>query len=51
MHRERLVNLEDLGMRHGRLGSQVVYELLADLDAPEPIAHIGLIDTAKLGHP
>ena len=37
-------------IRHGRLGSQFVYEILLDADAPEAVAHIGLIDTAKLRH-
>jgi hypothetical protein len=50
VHLERLVDLEYLAIRHGRLGSQFVYELLQDLDAPETIAHIGLIDAAKLKH-
>jgi hypothetical protein len=47
-HLERLVELEYLAIRHGRLGSQFVYEMLLDADAPEAVAHIGLIDTAKL---
>jgi hypothetical protein len=50
VHLERLVDLEYLAIRHGRLGSQFVYEVLFDLDAPESVAHIGLIDTAKLRH-
>jgi len=37
-------------MRHGRLGSQYVYELLLDLDAPEAVAHVGLIDVKVLAH-
>jgi DNA primase len=49
-HLERLVELEYLAIRHGRLGSQFVYEMLLDADAPEAVAHIGLIDTAKLRH-
>jgi len=49
-HLERLVELECLAIRHGRLGSQFVYEMLLDADAPEAVAHIGLIDTAKLRH-
>ena len=47
-HLERLVELECLAIRHGRLGSQFVYELLLDADAPEAVAHIGLIDTESL---
>ena len=50
VHLERLVELECLAIRHGRLGSQFVYEMLLDADAPEAVAHIGLIDTAKLRH-
>ena len=49
-HLERLVELEYVAVRHGRLGSQFVYEMLLDADAPEAVAHIGLIDTAKLRH-
>jgi len=49
-HLERLVELEYLAIRHGRLGSQFVYEMLLDANAPEAVAHIGLIDTAKLRH-
>jgi len=50
VHLERLVELECLAIRHGRLGSPFVYELLLDLDAPEAVMHIGLMDTAKLRH-
>lgn len=50
VHLERLVELECLAIRHGRLGSQFVYEMLLDADTPEAVAHIGLIDTAKLQH-
>jgi DNA primase catalytic core len=48
VHLERLVDLEYLGVRHGRFGSQFVYEILFDLDAPETIAHIGLIEVEQL---
>jgi hypothetical protein len=48
VHLERLVELECLAVRHGRLGSQFVYEVLFDLDAPESVAHVGLLDVAKL---
>jgi len=48
VHLERLVELECLAIRHGRLGSQFVYELLLDLDAPEAVAHVGLIDVETL---
>jgi DNA primase len=50
VHLDRLVELECLAIRHGRLGSQFVYELLLDLDVPEAVAHIGLIDVEKLRH-
>jgi DNA primase catalytic core len=50
VHLDRLVELEYLAIRHGRLGSQFVYELLLDLDAPEAVAHVGLIDVEKLRH-
>lgn len=50
VHLERLVELEYLAIRHGRLGSQFVYEVLFDLEAPEAVAHIGLIDVVKLRH-
>ncbi len=43
VHLERLVELESLAVRHGRLGSQFVYEVLFDLDAPEAVAHVGLL--------
>jgi hypothetical protein len=48
VHLERLVELECLAIRHGRLGSQFVYEMLLDTDTTEAVAHIGLIDTAFL---
>jgi DNA primase len=48
VHLERLVELECLAIRHGRLGSQFVYEFLLDLDAPETVAHVGLIDVECL---
>jgi len=50
VHLERLVELEYLAVRHGRLGSQFVYEVLFDLDAPEAVAHVGLLDVGKLSH-
>jgi len=50
VHLERLVELEYLAVRHGRLGSQFVYEVLFDLDTPEAVAHVGLLDVAKLNH-
>ena len=50
VHLERLVALEYLALRHGRLGSPFVYEILFDLDAPETVAHIGLIEVEKLRH-
>jgi len=48
VHLERLVALESLALRHGRLGSAFVYEILFDLDAPETVAHVGLIEVARL---
>jgi hypothetical protein len=48
VHLERLVALEYLALRHGRLGSAFVYEILFDLDTPEAVAHVGLIEIAKL---
>ena len=50
VHLARLVALEYLAIRHGRLGSAFVYEILSDLDTPEAVMHIGLIDAAKLRH-
>jgi hypothetical protein len=47
-HLERLVELEYLELRRGRLGSSFVYELMMDADAPEDALHIGLIDLAEL---
>jgi DNA primase len=48
VHLERLVALEYLALRHGRLGSAFVYEILFDLDASETVAHVGLIDVSEL---
>ena len=48
VHLERLVDLEYLAIRHGRIGSQFVYETLFDLDTPEAVAHVGLIEIAQL---
>jgi DNA primase len=48
VHLERLVDLEYLAVRHGRIGSQFVYETLFDLDTPETVAHVGLIDVEQL---
>ena len=48
VHLERLVDLEYLAIRHGRIGSQFVYETLFDLDTPEAVAHVGLIEVEKL---
>jgi hypothetical protein len=50
VHLERLVALEYLAIRHGRLGSAFVYEILSDLDAPESLMHIGLLDVEQLRH-
>jgi len=48
VHLERLVELEYLAVQHGRFGSPFVYEVLFDSDAPEAVAHVGLIEVAKL---
>ena len=48
VHLERLVELEYLALRCGRFGSSFQYELLVEIDAPENIAHIGLIDVEEL---
>lgn len=48
VHLERLVELEYLELRHGRLGSSFVYELMVDAKTPEAVAHIGLIDVKTL---
>jgi len=48
VHLERLVELEYLELRHGRLGSAFVYELMIDAEAPQHVAHIGLIDVQEL---
>jgi hypothetical protein len=48
VHLERLIELEYLELRHGRLGSSFVYELMMDADTLETVAHIGLIDVAEL---
>jgi hypothetical protein len=47
-HLERLVDLEYLELRHARLGGAFVYELMLDPEAPEAVAHIGLIDVETL---
>jgi DNA primase catalytic core len=48
VHLERLVELEYLAIRCGRLGGPFQYELLIEIDAPENIAHIGFIDVEEL---
>ena len=48
VHLERLVELECLELRHGKLGGGFIYELMLDPDAPAPVAHIGLIDVEEL---
>ena len=48
VHLERLVALEYLALRHARFGSPFVYEILFDLDAPEAVAHVGLIEVEQL---
>jgi DNA primase len=48
VHLERLVELEYLAIRCGRMGGPFQYELLIEIDVPENIAHIGLIDVEEL---
>jgi DNA primase len=48
IHLDRLTQHEYIGARCGRMGSQFVYELLIDADAPAHAAHVPLIDVAKL---
>ena len=48
VHLERLVELEYITIRHGRLGSQFSYELQGDPNTPETIAHVGLISVDEL---
>jgi len=48
VHLERLVELEYLAIRCGRMGGPFQYELLIQIDAPENIAHIGLIAVEEL---
>jgi hypothetical protein len=48
VHLERVVELEYLAIRCGRMGGPFQYELLIEIDAPENIAHIGLIDVEEL---
>jgi len=50
VHLERLVALEYLAVRHGRMGSAFVYELLFDPETPEAVAHVGLIEIERLRH-
>ena len=48
VHLERLVELECLAVRHGRLGSQFVYEMLLDTDTTEAcLLYTSLPRTAK----
>jgi DNA primase len=48
VHLERLVELEYLAIRCGRMGGPFQYELLIEIDAPENVAHIGFIDVEEL---
>ena len=48
VHLERLVELEYIELRHGKLGGSFNYELMIDPDAPAHVAHIGLIDVNEL---
>ena len=47
-HLRRLVELDYLSVRGGRIGSQFLYEALFDLDAPEGSNQLGLIDVERL---
>ena len=47
-HLERLQELEFIAPRYGRMGATIRYELLVDADEPSELAHIGLIDVARL---
>jgi hypothetical protein len=47
-HLDRLVELEFLELRHGRLGGAFTYELMLTTDAAGQVAHIGLLDVAAL---
>ncbi len=48
VHLARLIELEYIAPRCGRMGSAFHYELLIDPEAPAVAAHIGLIDTENL---
>jgi DNA primase catalytic core len=48
IHLERLIEQEYVAAHCGRMGSQFVYELLIDLDAPEHATHVPLLDVATL---
>ena len=48
VHLDRLVALEYLALNHARFGRPFVYEILFDLDAPETVAHVGLIEVEQL---
>ena len=48
IHLERLIEQEYIAVHCGRMGSQFVYELLIDIDAPEHTAHVPLLDVETL---
>lgn len=48
LHLQRLEDLEYIQRRHGQNGISCVYELMIERNEPEGIAHVGLIDLAKL---
>jgi DNA primase len=48
IHLERLIEQEYVAVHSGRMGSQFVYEILIDLDAPEHTAHVPLLDVETL---
>jgi hypothetical protein len=48
VHLYRLVELEYIALRCGRMGGPFLYDLLVSVDAPAMSAHIGLIDVEEL---
>jgi hypothetical protein len=48
IHLERLIEQEYVAAHCGRMGSQFVYELLIDIDAPEHATHVPLLDVETL---
>jgi hypothetical protein len=48
VHLQRLEDLEYLARRFGRQGVNCAYELLLDVDTPEEVARVGLLDVDEL---